>query len=96
MQGFLKIKFYAEKSMMNKISSFFKKSTWGWEAAGAEDPHLRGRAGLSSEWDRGEAPLRERGRSLTSLFCSKLSLNSPSTSIYSLASQLASLPSPIL
>ena len=27
MQGFLKIKFYAEKSMMNKISSFFKKST---------------------------------------------------------------------
>ena len=34
----------------------------GWEAAGAEDRHLRGRAGLSSEWDRGEAPLRERGR----------------------------------
>ena len=34
----------------------------GWEAAGAEDRHLRGRAGLSSEWDRGEAPLSERGR----------------------------------
>ena len=33
-----------------------------WEAAGAEDRHLRGRAGLSSEWDRGEAPLSERGR----------------------------------
>ena len=29
----------------------------GWEAAGAEDRHLRGRAGLSSEWDRGEAGL---------------------------------------
>ena len=35
-------------------------------------------------------------QALTSLFCSKLSLNSPSTSIYSLASQLASCPSPIL
>ena len=34
----------------------------GWEAAGAEDRHLRGRAGLSSEWDRGEAPLSERGQ----------------------------------
>ena len=34
----------------------------GWEAAGAEDRHLRGRAGLSSAWDRGEAPLSERGR----------------------------------
>ena len=34
----------------------------GWEAAGAEDRHLRGRAGLSSEWDRGEAPLSQRGR----------------------------------
>src|SRR5574340_122342 len=28
----------------------------GWEAAGAEDRHLRGRAGLSSEWDRGGRP----------------------------------------
>ena len=34
----------------------------GWEAAGAEGRHLRGRAGLSSEWDRGEAPLSQRGR----------------------------------
>ena len=34
----------------------------GWEAAGAEDRHLRGRAGLSSEWDPGEAPLSQRGR----------------------------------
>ena len=34
----------------------------GWEAAGAEDRHLRGRAGLSSAWDRGEALLSERGR----------------------------------
>ena len=34
----------------------------GWEAAGAEDRHLRGRAGLSSAWDRGEAPLSKRGR----------------------------------
>ena len=32
----------------------------GWEAAGPKDRHLRGRAGLSSEWDRGEAPLSER------------------------------------
>ena len=28
----------------------------GWEAAGAEDRHLRGRAGLSSAWDRGGGP----------------------------------------
>ena len=34
----------------------------GWEAAGAEDRHIRGRAGLSSEWDPGEAPLSQRGR----------------------------------
>ena len=34
----------------------------GWEAAGAEDRHLRGRAGLSSEWDPGEAPLSQRGQ----------------------------------
>src|SRR5574337_780065 len=34
----------------------------GWEAAGAEDRHLRGRAGLSSEWDPGEALLSQRGR----------------------------------
>ena len=29
--------------------------------AGAEDRHIWGRAGLSSEWDPGEAPLSERG-----------------------------------
>ena len=34
----------------------------GWEAVGPKDRHLRGRAGLSSEWDRGEAPLSERVR----------------------------------
>ena len=34
----------------------------GWEAGGPEDRHLQGPAGLSSEWDRGEAPLSERGR----------------------------------
>ena len=34
----------------------------GWEAAGAEDRHIWGRAGLSSEWDPGEAPLSQRGR----------------------------------
>src|SRR5574340_394146 len=34
----------------------------GWEVAGAEDRHIRGRAGLSSEWDPGEAPLSQRGR----------------------------------
>lgn len=40
MQGFLKIKFYAEKSMMNKISSFFKKSTSAELSASAELSHL--------------------------------------------------------
>ena len=34
----------------------------GSAVAGAEDRHLRGRAGLSSAWDRGEALLSERGR----------------------------------
>ncbi|CAD7015495.1 unnamed protein product [Ceratitis capitata] len=35
----------------------------GWEAAGPKTDTSGARAGLSSEWDRGEAPLSERGRS---------------------------------
>ena len=35
---------------------------WGWEAAGTEDRHIWGRAGLSGEWDPGEAPLSQRGQ----------------------------------
>ena len=40
MQDFLKIKFYAEKSMMNKILSFFKKSTSDELSTSAELSHL--------------------------------------------------------
>ena len=50
MQDFLKIKFYAEKSMMNKISSFFKKSISAELCTSAELSHLTelGQKGKSS------------------------------------------------
>lgn len=52
MQDFLKIKFYAEKSMMNKISSFFKKSTSDELSTSAEVSHLGelGQKGKISHW----------------------------------------------